>query len=53
MNRLLITTFKDGEGEIMYKVYESGTAIVYMVTRNKLLAEQLVVQLKLEYQQEI
>jgi len=52
MNSLGIATFKDGEGEVMYKVYESGTGTVYMVTRNKLLAEDLVRKFKLEYQQE-
>jgi hypothetical protein len=52
MNRLLIATFKNGEGEVVYKVYESGTGTVYMVTRNKEIAEELVVVLKSEYQQE-
>jgi hypothetical protein len=45
-NKLLITTFKNGEGSIMYKVYEYGTGTVYMVTKNKVLAEELVLKLK-------
>ena len=36
-----ITTYKDSEGTVIYKVYEYGTGTVYMVTKNKLLAEEL------------
>ncbi len=43
-----ITTYKDSEGSVMYKVYEYGTGTVYMVTKNKLLAEELVLKLNKE-----
>jgi hypothetical protein len=53
MNRLLIGETPQFDGGIVYKVYESQTKMVYMVTRNKKLAEELVIILKSEYQQEL
>ena len=46
-NNLRITTYKDSEGTVMYKVYEYGTGTVYMVTKNKTLAEELVLKLNI------
>ncbi len=46
-NNLRITTYKDSEGAVIYKVYEYGTGTVYMVTKNKLLAEELVLKLNI------
>jgi len=46
-SNLRITTYKDSEGTVMYKVYEYETGTVYMVTKNKLLAEELVLKLNI------
>jgi|TARA_B110000967_G_C18724336_1_gene479300 hypothetical protein len=50
-NRLLITPYVNQDKEVAYKVEDSFT--VYMITRNKTLAEETYNYLKLEYQQEL
>ena len=52
MSNLTITTWKDGQGHINYKIFEFGTGTIYMVTRNKQLAEETLQKLNLEYQRE-
>ena len=50
-NKLLITEYMNDDKELAYKVEDKYS--IYMLTRNKTLAEETYNYLKLEYQQEL
>jgi len=52
MTNLMITTYKDGQGNINYKIFEPGSGTIFMVTRNKKVAEDTLLKLKVENQRE-